>query len=50
MVMEVSTEEGWMEQERETGEPDTNSLSVTLAATSGLGTKKETNLLASESI
>ena len=48
MVMEVSTEGGWMEQERETGEPATNSLSVTVATTSGLGTERETKILASQ--
>ena len=37
MLMEVSTEGGKMEQERERGEPDTNSLSE--AVTSGLGTE-----------
>ena len=39
MLMEVSTEGGRTEQERERGEPDTNSLSEAVTITTGLGTE-----------
>ena len=41
MLMEVSTEGGRTEQERERGEPDTNSLSEAVTITTDLGTERE---------
>ena len=41
MAMEVSTEGGRTEQERERGEPDTNSLSEAVTITTGLGTDRK---------
>ena len=38
--MEVSTEGGRMEQERERGGPETNSSSVRFTVTTGLGTER----------
>ena len=35
----VSTEAGWMEQERERLKPDTNSLSDAVNTTAGVGTE-----------
>ena len=43
MLREVSTEGGRTEQEREIGEPDTNSLSEAVTITTGLGTDRKKN-------
>ena len=40
-MVEVPIKTGWMEQERERGEPDTNTNSAGDTVTDGLGTEEE---------